>query len=294
MALHLQKRHHAPDCYVNTLAIHYCNPRAKYAIKRQNGRTYASRILVEYKTPWRNITHAQSQYSPDTMKIKAAKTLYNSKYFEARDHLDLLIGQTIEKFMHQHGLKKILDVGCGTGKLVSYFQKQGFTAIGCDNAEEALKISKQIRASATKLPFIQNSFDLVTAISLIEHLSQKDASKFITEAYRVLKPKGFIFLITPNFASPLRLLFGNKWFGYQDPTHITFFTPKSLSILLAQHRFSQIKLRFPVPKNVPFDWYLPAIARKLPMGMKNILTYLMISSPFATYRDSFWIAAQKT
>src|SRR4030042_4295271 len=226
-----------------------------------------------------------------------AKTLnYNKAYFKKRDHLDLHIAKSLLLVAKENNLKCILDVGCGTGKLVNYFQKEGFNAHGCDNHKVAILLASKInkkgaitKATAANLPYKNKSFELVSAISTIEHFTQTETEKFLDEAHRILKPKGFIFLITPNFNSPLRYLKGSRWFGYSDPTHITFFTPKTLSDLLKKHKFVNIKTRLRSAYNIPTNLHLPKQVHSLPMPLKNLLNNFMISSPLAVWRDSLWI-----
>jgi len=212
-------------------------------------------------------------------------TQYNERYFSERDRLDLHIAKSIEILMRDNALKRVLDVGCGTGKLVQFLNKNRFEAYGCDNAEIAIKTAQSInkknsiiKAPAAKLPFKKNSFDMITSISTIEHLTNKEVVAFIHEAKRVLKPNGFIFIVTPNFASPWRFIQRKKWFGYSDPTHINFFTPLSLANLLKDHGFYNPKFWFKT--NDPSFW-------------KNFIYYLLFSTPFCFIRNSFWISAQK-
>lgn len=210
------------------------------------------------------------------------KNQYNKQYFDERDTLDLFIAQSIALFIKRQKLHDILDVGCGTGRLVEYLNSYGFGAKGCDLYDQALKIAKKInrintivKSDATKLPFKNNSFDLVTGISLMEHLSKKGGILFIKEARRILKRNGYIFLITPNFNSPLRFILRKKWFGYSDPTHITFFTPLSLAKLLKDYGF-----------------YNPTFWFKI-NNHQGLVKYILFSTPLCFMRDSFWIAAQK-
>ncbi len=228
------------------------------------------------------------------------KQLYNKQYFLDRDHLDLIIAESIHLLMQDHGLKCVLDVGCGSGKLVKFLNQRKFSAFGVDLESQGLKMARKINqkgkiiaSSADKLPFKDKTFDLITSISVIEHLTSQQAGKFLKESYRVLSPGGYIFMITPNFNSPMRFLAGKKWFGYLDPTHINFFTPAILSKLLTKTGFNNVKLRIRAARNVNFDWHLPSPLRVLPGPLKNILNYLMISSPLSTLRDSFWIFAHK-
>ena len=176
---------------------------------------------------------------------------YTKDYFEERDHLEPHIAESIRIFMKDNKLKKVLDVGCGTGRLVKFLNDNDISAIGCDIYEQALIAARKIydkntiiKAAATKLPFKKHSFDLISSISTIEHLTKKETIEFINEAKRVLIPNGFIFIVTPNFASPWRFIQGRKWFGYSDPTHINFFTPLSLANLLKDYGFYNPKFWF--------------------------------------------------
>lgn len=211
---------------------------------------------------------------------------YDKKYFEDHDWFNLLIAESIKMFMHDHHLKKVLDVGCGTGRLVQFLNENDFSAVGCDNSAIAVKIAQKnnkknaiTKASATHLPFPNASFDLITGISMIEHLTKKETDEFINEAKRVLKPNGFIFIVTPNYASPWRFIQGKKWFGYSDPTHIAFFTPLSLANLLKQYGFYNPKFWL---KTITQEGYL-----------RNFINYLLFSTPFCFIRNSFWISARK-
>ena len=200
----------------------------------------------------------------------------------------------------KQGLKKILDVGCGTGRLVKYFNDKGYMASGCDINSEAIKFARKInkensilKATATKLPFKDNSFDLVTSISVIEHLSEKQAKKFLSEVRRVLRDGGLIFLVTPNYSTPIRLVQGKRWFAHSDPTHIHYYTPNSLSKLLVDYEFKNIKMTFKTTYNPPYEWELPGLLGDMPKHIKSLMTFLLISTPLAFIRNSFWIAARK-
>lgn len=232
--------------------------------------------------------------------LQKIKRQYNKKYFEDRDHLPPPLASAVKIFMQESKLKKVLDVGCGTGRLVEFLNKNQFEAYGSDNSKIAIKHARKINrknsiilASATKLPFADESFDLVTSISVIEHLTPRQAKKFILEVKRVLKQKGFIFLVTPNFATPIRLFHGKNWFGFKDPTHINFYTPFSLANLLKKYGFDKIKLLFKTDKNVSYDFEFPGLLSKLPRPLKITLIFLLFSSPFTFIRNSFWISAQK-
>ena len=73
-------------------------------------------------------------------------------------------------------LGKVLDLGCGTGALLDQLRGCSAELWGLDVSQEGLKFcairghKKLVLADATRVPFRQNYFDVITAIGLIEHL----------------------------------------------------------------------------------------------------------------------------
>lgn len=96
--------------------------------------------------------------------------------------------------------KRVLDIGCGDGFGVADLGHFASIAIGVDCAAEAmnrnLPNARFAQASAAALPFPAESFDLVTAFEVIEHLH--DWQGMLAEARRVLHPNGLFLVSTPN------------------------------------------------------------------------------------------------
>ncbi len=95
-----------------------------------------------------------------------------------------------------------LDIGCGTGATMDHLRKYGEVQ-GIDLAMIPLTFSRRrghqrtMCASATELPFADESFDLVTALDVIEHLD--DDVKGLSEIRRVLKPGAPAVIYVPAF-----------------------------------------------------------------------------------------------
>jgi SAM-dependent methyltransferase len=57
--------------------------------------------------------------------------------------------------------------------------------------------------------FPDNSFDVILASHLIEHLNEP--KKFVEETYRILKNNGYIFITTPDISGFQSRIFGSRW-----------------------------------------------------------------------------------
>jgi len=96
--------------------------------------------------------------------------------------------------------KRVLDIGCGTGYGVAKMARGAAFAVGIDSAAEAVSgAAAFVQASATALPFKPESFDLVTAFEVIEHLT--DWEQMLVEARRVMHAGGIFLVSTPNKSS---------------------------------------------------------------------------------------------
>lgn len=112
-------------------------------------------------------------------------------------------GSIIEavSFLRQNKVKKILDLGCGTGRNTVYLNDNGFNVLSCDISNEALKIAKKnvkdvsfVRCSMSRLSFPDNFFDGIVCNHVLQHGMINDIKKAINEMYRVLKKGGVILL----------------------------------------------------------------------------------------------------
>jgi SAM-dependent methyltransferase len=95
---------------------------------------------------------------------------------------------------------RILDAGCGTGLMIQEMRCYG-SVVGVDLSEQALHFCR-LRglddvqmASVTELPFADDSFDVVTAVDIIEHIDDDVAA--LAECRRVLRPGGRLYIFVP-------------------------------------------------------------------------------------------------
>lgn len=140
------------------------------------------------------------------IKIFGALSGYNlaAKYYDKKEkYLNSFEKNKLLPLLGDMDEKKILDVGAGTGRLSLFFKKVGAQVIALDISPKMLEILrskdstvKTIVGDAEKLPFNNNTFDIVAAAFLIVHLN--DPTRFFDEAYRVLKDGGLLVFTNIN------------------------------------------------------------------------------------------------
>lgn len=101
---------------------------------------------------------------------------------------------------------RLLDIGCGRGGLIEQLDHPLRLTTGIDPDFESLReyrLEGVPRAAAFSdwLPFMGDTFDIITAAWLLEHL--KDPAATFSSVYRVLRPGGVFVFITPNARHPL-------------------------------------------------------------------------------------------
>ena len=116
-------------------------------------------------------------------------------------HKRKLVHQLISEYLGRPG--KVLDVGAGTGKILSELKNKGWQIKGVDGEKEAVRWAKKrgvvIKQHdlTKKLPFKNNSFDLVVSLDVLEHV--KDDVGLLKEMRRVVKPQGIILITVPAY-----------------------------------------------------------------------------------------------
>lgn len=99
-----------------------------------------------------------------------------------------------------------LSIGCGTGA-VEYFLPTNMEVVGIDEDVGKLRLAWGLcpwtmfmRSAATRLPFRDDLFNLVLAVSVIEFVDDK--AGLLDEMWRVMRPGGYGIICTPNGEHP--------------------------------------------------------------------------------------------
>ncbi|HJR79752.1 MAG TPA: class I SAM-dependent methyltransferase [Anaerolineales bacterium] len=172
----------------------------------------------------------------------------------------------------RHGERgaRLLEIGSGLGHLIAQLEDT-FETYGMDLNHWAVKESKAVVqestlqvASAQELPYRPGAFNVVIIKHIVEHLP--NPQKAIAEIGRVTESGGILILGTPNLDSLLKPWKGNRWIGYQDPTHISLKPPADWLTLIRESGFTLVKVFADGFWDVPYVRYIPKQIQKLFFG----------------------------
>lgn len=92
--------------------------------------------------------------------------------------------------------RSMIDVGCGQNNLAITLRQHDIHVVGLDPAAP----QADYRYPADNIPFPDNTFDLLTAFDVLEHLLPSNVKDALTEFRRVLKPTGVAVFTIANFS----------------------------------------------------------------------------------------------
>jgi ubiquinone/menaquinone biosynthesis C-methylase UbiE len=164
-----------------------------------------------------------------------------------------LIRQLVFRYSNHTSLPTLLDVGCGTGRLMADLSDCA-KCIGVDASSRAVQLTeaKNLIANlgiATKLPFPNQSFDFVVMSDVLEHID--DDALALNEVFRVLNSRGIVIITVP--AHPFL-------YGTHDRalSHVRRYDKRELKKVINQAGFEITKL---TPTNMLL--LLPAVIQKI-------------------------------
>jgi len=190
----------------------------------------------------------------------------------------------------------ILDLGCGSGQLLESLQEAGYTDVhGVDISEEQVASAKKRNLPANcqdifeHLENVNNQYDIIYAIDLIEHFTREELGKLGTLLSKNLKAGGLIILQTPNGKSPfaLRNIYG-------DFTHLCIFSDESIAQWLECAGFSEIKTTSPLPAPIHMREHLRCFLRKILLMLTKSFFFIMTGRKETTLGENLLTIAKKS
>jgi 2-polyprenyl-3-methyl-5-hydroxy-6-metoxy-1,4-benzoquinol methylase len=141
----------------------------------------------------------------------------------------------------------VLDVGCGYGTHLKFARKHGWNAFGVETSDHAREVAAQrygaditiVKRAEDLLP---QRFDLVLILDVIEHLQDPYKLFFSLFGRGIIDEKTTVILSTPNSRSHNAVKSPAQWAYRHPPSHLVFYSAKSLDILLKRLMFTDISI----------------------------------------------------
>ena len=180
---------------------------------------------------------------------------------------------------------RLLEIGCGGGNLLVEARSRGFEVNGVEispsaatRANKLLGVESVLTGTIESVSLPEGSFDIIISADSIEHV--RDPVRFLHRVWRLLKPAGVVFIVTPSLDSWSARLMGRHWMEYKIE-HLYYFGKESMKRALRRTGFENVSIepnfkvltlryvqdhfcRFPVPIGTPV---LQLLSRLVPENM---------------------------
>jgi SAM-dependent methyltransferase len=182
--------------------------------------------------------------------------LYGTSYFFGDEYVDYLGEEPALRKNFQRNLKfmrkhcpsgRLLEVGCAYGFFLDearrHYEVRGVDIHqdGCRYACEKFAVDARAGNFLT-MPIEADSFDAVAMWDMLEHVP--NPQEFLGKAAGILKKNGYVFFSTLDITSLLPRLQGRGWRQIHPPTHVSYFSRKSLEILLDRAGFTVVSVKY--------------------------------------------------
>jgi len=138
----------------------------------------------------------------------------------------------------------LLDIGCGNGAALKYFNLHGWNGVGVEPAEGARTLAQASGLQVFEEHFLDQampgSYDLITMWHVLEHVY--DVPQRLQQIRRLIKPNGLLVMALPNPESWDAQFYGNHWAAWDVPRHLTHFSKKSVMLLAKNAQFEIVQV----------------------------------------------------
>lgn len=145
--------------------------------------------------------------------------------------------------------KKVLEIGASFGAYLNDLRNYGsFSVVGAEMDQRMCEVGRtrykipMYSGDVNKINFRRCSFDIVIMNHVIEHLY--DPERTVKKINTMLRPKGILFVKTPNIDSVEKVFFKKYWAPFEAPRHTLLFSSTTLRELLQKNGFVVQKVYF--------------------------------------------------
>ena len=169
---------------------------------------------------------------------------------------------------------RILDIGCGTGDLLSACEKNGWKINGVEPSDKARALAaKKISSKeflVSNIDEVSNDskerYDVITMFHVLEHVP--NLLEYVAKLKELLTDDGSLIIAVPNYKSYDASYYKEFWAAYDVPRHLWHFSQDSIRFIFERNNFR-------VEKVLPliFDsFYVSLLSEKYKTGKSNLFS----------------------
>ncbi len=156
--------------------------------------------------------------------------------------------EVLQKFIDIERHNSLLEIGCAYGFFLELAKRRFKVAIGLDISEDSIRYARNVlgvdayQSDFLKYDFSDQIFDVVCMWDTIEHL--RDPHLYIEKLSFMIPKDGLIALTTGDIDSLIARIQRDRWRMIHPPTHIHYFSRRTISLLLNKYGFEPIQNRY--------------------------------------------------
>jgi len=171
-----------------------------------------------------------------------------ANYFEGMKINSITFKDRLQRIKNKTKINSaLLDIGSALGDCLLQAKKLGWKNIlgldtsvfACQSAQKRGANVKCGTLDTVKLP--SNNFSLVLAQDVIEHIP--DPLTFLKKIHSLLKPGGYLFIVTPEMDGFWLKLLRRFWYHYKPQEHLVYFSQSTMKQALKEAGFNNIETR---------------------------------------------------
>ena len=199
----------------------------------------------------KNDRYKRSSYRAYNWKMPR---IYDSCIWLKLGKVELLDETVLREASSDDPSLRILDIGCATGRLLYKLAERGYTNLsGVDLAPRIIEVARnklspfkinlnlKTADSEDRLPWPDNSFDVITLTGVIHHFYRLDDA--LKEACRVLNKKGKLIIWDPWFPVIIRQIVNSWLYFFPHDGDYRFYTPKKVEVSLKEIGLKNVQYR---------------------------------------------------
>ena len=155
---------------------------------------------------------------------------------------------------------RLLDIGCSIGQFIHLAEKRGYQCTGLEQNQKARKYAELNYGVTVENTLVEDldpqntRYDVITMFGVLEHLPRPHA--VLRHCNQLLTKNGFLALLVPNNGSLVARMLHAEAFGVDGRYHLSYFTKRTLTMILENSGFSDIDLTTRVSCINPIANYL--------------------------------------